>query len=476
MENVDVAIVGAGIAGLACGVALSDAGFRVLVLEAADTPGGRARSWTDATTGDRVDIGPHILLSEYRNMLAWLERLGTASQVRWQRERFLTLVDPPHAPVAVRVGRLPPPLHMLPSMLAIPQLSLRDTLSNARLMWRIARLTPQALQALDGTTAEALLRADGVSPRYVDWFWRTAAMTVMNVPLNACSAAALLQLFRYLMGVGSYRVGFARVGLGDLYVPQAVRAIEAAGGRVRTSTQAASLRIDGDRATGLRLHDGTEIRARACVAAVPPAELADLLPPGCEASHPPFARLRDFAPSPYVSTYLWFDRVLGPARFWSNVWAPDRLNYDFYDLAHIRDDLVDRRSVIAANIIYSDRLPPLDDAAIIEATRRELCLHVPEAAHARLVHAAVHRIPMAIPAPFPGSEAMRPVAVTPIDGLVLAGDWLQTGLPVSMESAARAAALAAEAVCTSLGRPRTIVKPLPRVEGLFALAGRGRMP
>lgn len=192
----DVIVVGGGIAGLSAGVALADAGLRVQVLEAADALGGRARSWDDPVTGDRVDIGPHILLSEYRNMRRLLERLGTQGDVLWQQDRFLTLVDRPHPPVDIRVHPLPPPLHMLPSMLGIPQLSWRDVASNARLMWRTLRLTPQAQLELDRLTAEAVIERDGVSRRYVDWFWRTAAMTVMNVPLEQCSAGALLQLFR----------------------------------------------------------------------------------------------------------------------------------------------------------------------------------------------------------------------------------------------------------------------------------------
>lgn len=70
-------VVGGGLAGLSCAVALSDRGTEVTVLEAGERLGGRASSWSDEHTGDTVDIGPHIFHSEYRNMLGFLERLGT---------------------------------------------------------------------------------------------------------------------------------------------------------------------------------------------------------------------------------------------------------------------------------------------------------------------------------------------------------------------------------------------------------------
>jgi phytoene dehydrogenase-like protein len=75
--NPDVLVVGGGVAGLRCGAALADAGLRVLLLEASARLGGRAASWTDPTSGDTVDIGPHVLASDYRHFLALLQRLRT---------------------------------------------------------------------------------------------------------------------------------------------------------------------------------------------------------------------------------------------------------------------------------------------------------------------------------------------------------------------------------------------------------------
>ena len=73
----DVIVAGGGIAGLSCAAALSGCGLRVVVLEASPLLGGRAASWKDPSTGETVDIGPHVITSEHRNFLALLERLGT---------------------------------------------------------------------------------------------------------------------------------------------------------------------------------------------------------------------------------------------------------------------------------------------------------------------------------------------------------------------------------------------------------------
>jgi monoamine oxidase len=50
-ERVDVCVIGAGLAGLACARQLVRGGFRVVVLEARDRVGGRSFSPVDAAFG-----------------------------------------------------------------------------------------------------------------------------------------------------------------------------------------------------------------------------------------------------------------------------------------------------------------------------------------------------------------------------------------------------------------------------------------
>jgi protoporphyrinogen oxidase len=462
-----VLIAGGGIAGLSCGAALARVGLRVAVFEAGERLGGRACSFRDELTGHLVDIGPHVLTSEHRNFLALLERLGTAHEVLWQKDPLITLLD------AGRVLRMhapnwPPPLHGLPNLRnALRCVSLPDLWSNWRVAWHAARTHEGALLGLDAIDALSYLRRMGVSQRFITWFWQSATMALLNVPLAHCSAAALMRVFRLLLGRSGYQFGFPKVALSDLFVPGCVRAIDAAGGSVCVGEQVRFPLVRNGRFAGFQLGGGREVFAEAGVLALPPQALAQMEVPGVDADAwlgRTVEDLRHFAPSPYVSTTLWFDRKLTQERFWARVWRDGDLNTDFYDLSNIRPLPGDAASLVASNAIHAHSAHAMTDAEIVARTVREITEFAPCAAKAGLLHARVHRIPMAIPCPAPGTESRRPSGSCEVPGLRLAGDWTATGLPCSMESAARSGALTAEAVAAALQRTLQIARPVPATQ------------
>lgn len=463
-------VIGGGLAGLSCALALGERGLGVVLAERDRVLGGRARSFVDDATGDTVDIGPHVLLTEYPNMLHLLERVGTREHVVWDRDKVLTLVEDGR-PIRIEGSRLPAPFHLLPSLLRVPSLPLRDLLSNHRTSWFVLRTNESDLRRIDDVDALTFLQRMKARPRLIDWFWATVSMTIMNVPLERCSAGALLRFYRILLANPDLRLGFPDIGLGELFVPGARAGIEARGGTVLTGREVCGLTVKDGRVTGARLVGGGRIEAEACVAAVEPQSLARLLPEELRRNEP-FTALDHFPPSPYVSVYLWFDRKLTGERNWARTWSLQTLNYDCYDLSNIRRGWQQRPSVIASNIIYADRVAHLDDDAIVQATVRELAEFVPAVRRARIRHARVHRIPMAIPCPYPGLERRRPAPATPVGGLYLAGDWIDTGLPCSMEGAVRGGLLAAEALLAARNRPERLALDVPKTRGLLALTSR----
>lgn len=89
MEHVDVAIVGAGYAGLAAALDLTDAGREVVVLEAADRVGGRV--WTRDEDGVTIDHGGQWVGPAQTALLRWADRFGCALFPTYDAGRHLEL-------------------------------------------------------------------------------------------------------------------------------------------------------------------------------------------------------------------------------------------------------------------------------------------------------------------------------------------------------------------------------------------------
>ena len=470
-QETDVVIVGGGLAGLTTAIGLQREGLDVVVLEKSGRLGGRAQSWTDETTGDPVHIGPHIFLTEYPNMFELLDIVGTRDKIVWEDEHFIVLADGSERLVQEQYP-FPAPFHFAPTMFGDPKARTRDKLSNLAVTLYAMQMDEHDVLRLDGMNAYAFLRRMGVTKAYIDQFWSFACMAIMNVPIEVCSAGALMRFFQKFIGYDSFSFGFPDGGLGELFAPGARREIEQAGGEVRMETEVARLVVDGERVTGVELVDGSTIRARHTVAAVPPQVLRNLGPRQWMGEYAWYRDLVHFHPCPYVSVFLWFDERITDLRMWARTHSPDDLNCDFYDLSNIHTGWRQRPSLICSNIIYCHRTEGMTDEEIVRHTVAEIAETHPKASMDRLEHYVINRIPMAIHCPFPGTEQRRPPTKPGVEGLVLAGDFVRTELPSSMESAVCSGWMAAEEILAERGRPKRLHREHRDLEGLTGLVSR----
>lgn len=84
MEDVDVLVIGAGLAGLSCARTLQEAGKRVLVLERSSRVGGRCASKT-AGASPVLDFGPVFVHGDDPDFLAWVESVAVGAREGWPR-------------------------------------------------------------------------------------------------------------------------------------------------------------------------------------------------------------------------------------------------------------------------------------------------------------------------------------------------------------------------------------------------------
>ncbi len=159
-----VVVVGAGLAGLSCAVALHAAGIDVQVFEAGNGVGGRVR--TDHVDGFTLDRGFQVALTAYPEMHRQLDMAALDLQafdpgaLVWRNGKGSVVGDPFRRPTTAL------------STVAAPIGSLLDKARIAQLRHRIRGVHPaRLLQGDDATTRTALSEA-GFSDTIIERFFR----------------------------------------------------------------------------------------------------------------------------------------------------------------------------------------------------------------------------------------------------------------------------------------------------------------
>jgi squalene-associated FAD-dependent desaturase len=446
----DALVVGGGFAGLAAGAALAAAGTSVTVLEGRPHLGGRARSFRDEDTDTLVDNGQHAMMGCYAETLAFLDRIAAGGKVRRQAALRVEMHDPARGRGVLACPRLPGPFHMLSAVLGYRLLARSDRLralaGGARLLaWRRGRDTRLAALTVGG-----LLDALRQPPAVRRALWHPIAIATMNETPDRAAAGPFVEvLARAFFGRrADSEFVLPAVALSELYTADARRFIEARGGRVETRARVIALEMHDDRVTAVRLDGGRRLETRTCVAAVPPRALRALLPDGLRARGP-LAGLEGFSTSPIVSTHLWFDRPVLDAPFVGLLGTTTHWLFDRTTLTGERS--ADGGTCLSAVISADRAVAGWPRARVAEAVVADVRAACPAARAARLVRSVVVKEKDATIATTPDSERRRPPVATAVDNLFLAGDWVATGLPPTIESATWAGHRAAEAVRARLG-------------------------
>jgi len=444
----DVIVVGGGVAGLSAASALAGAGARVLVVEARPALGGRASSYRDPATGEIVDNGQHIFLGCYRESFVFLDRIGAAAAVRLQPSLEVPYVDLDGVRTTLSCPNLPAPFHLLAGLMEWDALPWADRLSALR-MGPVVRLAQQQLRgrtdriaASPEETVEAWLVRNGQRSRIREMLWDPLALAALNQPAAEAAAPLFARVLAEMFGRDrqASALGLPARSLAETYAEPARQFIEARGGEVRTNALAKVI-LDRAQAVGVRLRGGGEHHARSIVSAVPWFALADLFdtpPPELSDVLNNAGRMASY---PIVTVNLWFDRQILETPF---LGLPGRSMQWVFEKRLIVGEAATHLSLVSSG---ASDIVSRGNEEVVTLALAEIRDALPAAANATLRHATVVRERRATFSLAPG-QPPRPGPTTNVAGLVLAGDWTDTGLPGTIESAAAsghvAAALALE--------------------------------
>ncbi len=430
-----VAIAGGGLAGLAAGCALADAGFRVSLFERRPYLGGRASSYQHPGTGEVVDNCQHVLFGCCTNLIDFYRRIGVEKNIRWYET--MTFVEPGGRTSILERSFLPAPLHTAPSFLSFPFLDASDKLS-------IARATAALIPAPTRDTGESFLdwlNRHEQTANAIERFWKPVLVSALSEDLELVSVAYAGQVVRESMKSKRAReMGIPTIPLTELYT-SAADYISVRGGTIQFRSSVESFRPQTSDVCVTA--NGVEQRFDYLVLAVPFDGLARILP-HTPAAAPLAAMLGQFQTSPITGIHLWFDREISDL---DHAVLLDRtIQWMFHKSRLIQARENANGSYVELVVSSSKSLLEKSKTQIVDLAVKELREFFPAARAASLLKSTVIKEVNATYSPRPGIDAHRPKSETAWPRIFLAGDWTATGWPATMEGAVRSGYLAAEAL------------------------------
>ena len=404
-------VVGAGLAGLSAAVALRRKGVDVCVFEAAAQAGGRCRSYHDPQLGMTIDNGNHLVLSGNQAVARFRKAIGVKTPLAGPREAafaFRDLRDGQSWTIRINDGRLP--WWVLFADRRVPGTRLRDYIYVSKLKDLVANSVEDNIR-LEGPLWEKLLEP--------------VLLAVLNTPPARGAGRLVGNVVRETLGRGgkAMQPRIAEPTLAAAFIEPALAWLEANGSGVLLNQRLETIGFPAGECATLDWGRGPEpIDADTAVILAVPPWVATSLVPGLKAPdkfHSIVNAHYACAPPPGVPSML---GVLGGMAEWLFAF-PDRISVT----VSAADRIVNRNREDLARTFWADIQAAYGFKAemprwqIVKEKRATFSATVEQ-------------------------DCRRPGAATSWPNLFLAGDWIQTGLPATIEGALRSGETAAALV------------------------------
>ena len=428
-----IVVIGAGWAGLAAAIELSNAGLRVTLVEAAGQPGGRARRVE--TQGMAFDNGQHLTLGAYREMLRLLGVIGMSEEQAFLRRPLrMEMRSPRQDNICIEFPALPAPWHTVAGFARARGLRWSE---RYRALALCTHLFFSGFKLNDDLNVKAWLRRARQPPRLIKMLWEPLCLATLNTPLDQASAKIFIRVLHEAFAAerSASDMLFPRVDLGAVFPGPAVRFVEARGGKTLFGERVLGLDIRNGRVLGVTMRRGV-IDADQVIVAVSPGDCLRLVQP--HAALLDIARnLAALGHEPICTVYLQY-----PLEIRLGIEMIGLLDgmgqwiIDLGDAGHPGRMAV----VISGPGVHM----AMDNAALINDITRQIAEQFP---HWPVpTHSLVIREKRATFSCRNGIDALRPGTRTPVEGCWLAGDYTDTELPATLEGALRSGVRAAREI------------------------------
>ncbi len=417
-------VIGGGIAGLTSAVYLLKAGFKVELLESSPKLGGRAYSFQDLSTGTVIDNGQHILMGCYKETLKFLKIINAEDNLHIQKRLSVNFLAPKQKLYKLKSFPLFYPLNLVAGLLNYKALNFNERI---RLLLLLSRLPFYSGDKLESLSIYEWLEMENQSMQVRKAFWEIIAVGAMNTNIEKASAKVFVNLIKrmFLNGNFSTKIILPAYGLTETYCNHAEKFIEDHCGIINLQEGIQSVNINNNKICEVITTKKSITEFDYLISSVPQYALKKIFP------EENFSKT-DFAYSSILSVHLWLKENVLDKTFYGLI--DSHVHWIFNHGSHLTivisdaDKYIDESKENILSIILSE----LEKYTNI---KREMVESFKIIKEKRATFVASKE-----------TQHSRPCTKTNISNFFLAGDWIDTGLPSTIESAVLSGRLAAEAV------------------------------
>ena len=463
-----VTIIGGGVAGMSAACALAQAGYRVQLLERRGYLGGRASSYLHPGVNEVIDNCQHVLFGCCTNLVDFYRRIGVDNKIHWTTE--MTMIEPGGRRSLLGPSWLPAPLHGLPKLLSARAFTRDDKLALARAFRAMMKPIPADSQE----PLTEWLRRHRQTPGAIERFWRLVIASALNADLDTISVPYAAKIIRelFMNSPQAGAMGMSSVPLSELY-GAAKAFLEERGSTLHLNNNVESAEWDDEVSQwSIQTRTGTLV-SEFLVIALPFEAMQKLLPhlPPAPRAEELARQIESFTHWPLCSVHLWFDRQVTDL---PHAVLLDREIHWMYNKSVLQPWRQCKGSYLELVQSASRDFAARERNEAIEQGLAELKEFFPEAKEAKLEKAALVKEVRATFGVPPGIDTVRPTAISPWPNCFLAGDWVSTGWPSTMESAARSGHIAADELCASEIAECRFLAPDLKPQGLMRFLNANR--
>jgi len=479
-----VAIVGAGLAGLAAAVDLADAGVEVEIFESRPFVGGKVGSWVDPD-GNHIEMGLHVFFGCYYQLFDLMKKVGAWENLRL-KEHTHTFINKEG-----KIGELDfrfitgAPFNGLKAFFTTSQLSTIDKLRNS-----IALGTSPIVRGLvDFEGAMKTIRElDSIS--FADWFrrqggnnnslkrlWNPIAYALGFIDTENISARCMLTIFQFFAAKTEASVLRMLEGSPHTYLHEPIlNYLNARGVKIHTRRRVKEIVYETENSqthvTSLLIAQGEDvesIKADTYLCACDVPGIQKLIPQAWR-QWEQFENIYRLDAVPVATVQLRFDgwvtelqdaqkrKTLGKALGIDNLLYTADADFScFADLALTSPGDYYREgqgSLLQLVLTPGDPFIKESNEAIAQHVLKQVQELFPSARELNMTWYSVVKLAQSLYREAPGMDPYRPAQTTPIGNFFLAGSYTQQDYIDSMEGATLSGRQAARAILAYKDTPR----------------------